>query len=401
MPGLNVALFSNSIVMGGMESHVLTLAHGLQGQPWPGGEVRVFVILPEAAELDPLDQSLHQAGVRTFRLTLIGGQPGAERLQKMRRLAAILKDEKVEVFHQHRTGPFHGKWAVLAARLAGTPVAIATEHNAPDQQSRQGQRLLNGAADRLLDRLIVVSEENRQRQLRLAGRSERLLTVVHNGIDLQRFQGADPQAGSRLRRALDLPQAAQVIGFVGRLHPVKGAADFLQALAALEVRHPDLYGLVVGSGEQRDELRRQAQALGVAQRVRFTGFRSDIPELLRAMDIFILPSHDEPFGLVVAEAMAAGLPVVATRVGGVPEIIEHEQTGLLVSPRCPDEIASAVDGLLQAPEQAARLAEAGRQHAGQCFSREVMVEKTLAVYLEACARRSRTGVKDYREGRLA
>ncbi len=398
MPGLNIALYSNSIVMGGMESHIHTLAAGLQHRTWQDGAVKVFVILPEAREIDLLDQSLAQAGIRTHRLTLIGDQPGNVRLQKISQLVRLLKEEKADVFHQHRTGPFHGKWAILAARLAGTPVALATEHSAPDQPVGLSKRLVNRLADRLLDRLIVVSDENRKRQVQIAGRQDDLLTVVHNGIDLQRFEQVEPRMRKSLRQSLELPEAAYVLGFVGRLHPVKGAVDFLQALVVLAPRYPDVYGVVVGEGPQDDDLRQKAKVEGIESRVRFMGFRNDVPQILQALDVFILPSLDEPFGLVVAEAGAAGLPVVATRVGGVPEIIKDGITGILIPPHSPDEIVCAVEELIQRPDLARSLADAGRKRAEESFSQEVMVEKTLAVYREAIARRNLRISRVFREG---
>ena len=391
---MKIVFFSNSITMGGMESHLLNLACEFTRQD----DCQVMqVILPTAAALNPLEEALTANGIQTVRLTLNGYQSLAERLHSFFRLVRLLKDSRADIFHQQRTGPFHGKWAALAARAAGVPVVIATEHNAPltplshgSGWSGSAKQWINRAADGLLDRLIVVSQENFQRQVALGHRKAHFMKLVYNGIDLARFtHRASPEKTAALRQSLGIPAATRLVGFTGRLHPDKGVGDFLDMLAMLD---SSVCGLVVGDGPLADALHQQADDLGLSRRIIFTGYRTDVDAMLSLRDVVVLPSRVEPFGLVVVEALASGHPVVATRVGGVPEIITDGQSGLLVTPGDTAGLAAGVQRILDDPALAAHLCTAGQTAAAK-FSLKAMAVHTLQVYAEAAGRRSFRGDK--------
>jgi glycosyltransferase involved in cell wall biosynthesis len=207
-----------------------------------------------------------------------------------------------------------------------------------------------------------------------AGGRESLVRVVHNGIDAAPFGAVTPEAAADTRAALGIPAGAFVVSLFGRFHPWKGQQVLLEALAAL----PRVHALFVGAplfGEEAFEsaLHALAAKTGVAERAHFLGFRADVPELMRASDAVVHASvYPEPFGRVIVEGMLAGRPVIATRAGGVTEIIDDE-TGILVPPNDTAKLANAITSLAEDPVHAARLAAAGMKRAREEFSVTAMV----------------------------
>jgi len=362
-----------------------TLAQALRGLD--GAEVEVMCILPCSPKLDPLALDCERLGLAVQRMTLEGSQPLGQRQRWFRRLVSLLRDEGVDVFHQHRTGPYRGRWACLAARAARVPVVVATEHQAPDRRLRGWQRWLNWGADLLLDRLIVVSEDNRRQQIETGRRRPGLVETVHNGVDLAHLVPSSPKILSQKRAELGIPPQAPVVGTVGRLHRQKGIPTLLLAGARLRQRYPDLRLLLVGDGPMRDEVRRQIDELGLQDAVVLAGYRTDVADMLALMDVFCLASLWEPFGLVLVEAMALRRPVVATRVDGIPEVVADGETGLLVPPGRNEPLSEAIARCLDDPALAARLGGAGCRRAHAMFTARAMAERTYRIYQQAAERR--------------
>jgi len=203
------------------------------------------------------------------------------------------------------------------------------------------------------------------------------MTVIHNGIPISPPvpPGGRDDALSVLKQTLGL-SGGPVVGSVGRLSRVKGYHDLVAAFPAVLSRHPQAHLLIVGDGGEREELESLAARCGISENTVFTGFQSDVAPYFSLLDIFVLPSTwQEPFGLVLIEAMAAYLPVVATSVGGVPEIVLDGETGLLVKPNRPDELAAAVNTLLDDSHRAAYMGRAGRGRAENLFNINLMVRK--------------------------
>jgi sugar transferase (PEP-CTERM/EpsH1 system associated) len=191
----------------------------------------------------------------------------------------------------------------------------------------------------LVSRFVTVSFDLRQWLLTTVGLPAAKLVTIHNGVDVGRFSAGDRQAS---RRALRLPAHAVVIGAVGRLDPVKDHAGLLEAFTVLRTDQPAAELVIVGDGPCRADLERRIQERGLTGRVHLLGMRQDVPALLRGFDVFVLPSVAEGISNTVLEAMATGLPVVATRVGGNPELLEHGVTGMLVPPGNPLVLAAAL-----------------------------------------------------------
>ncbi|MBA3585933.1 MAG: glycosyltransferase [Gemmatimonadetes bacterium] len=229
------------------------------------------------------------------------------------------------------------------------------------------------AARACVDRYIAVSEEVARRMRARFRVPASKLQVVRNGIDLDRYcRAADPRL--RLLLARDEPRA--VVLTVARLDPQKGHEYLLAAAAAI----PQAVFVFAGEGEERPRLERMARALGVADRVRFLGHRSDIPDLLAVCDVFVLPSLYEGLPLAVLEAMAAAKPVVATAVGGTDEAVTNGKSGLLVPPAEPSALADAIRTVLGDPTVARRLGEAGQARARREFSASRMIREVSGVY---------------------
>jgi glycosyltransferase involved in cell wall biosynthesis len=228
------------------------------------------------------------------------------------------------------------------------------------------------------DRILCVSEEIR-RVLREDGVPTALLGVVHSGIDPARFEGL-PDRSEDYRREFRIPPRAPVIGNVAALSDHKGQRFLVAAAPQVLQRHPEARFLIVGEGELREALRRQVTSLHLEGRVFLPGFRTDVPSLLRFMDVYCMPSHQEGLGTSVLDAMASGTPVVAARAGGIPEMIDDGVHGTLVPPKDPEALAQALNLALDDPEKARSMAMAAKERVQRDFTVDSMVEGTIREY---------------------
>lgn len=246
--------------------------------------------------------------------------------------------------------------ARLLGQLLGVPHVLALHYPAGPWLGRATLRAIRRSR-----RLVAISEYVRQTAI-AHGADPGVIHVVHNSLEAGPF--LEEHDRMAVRRELDIPATAPLISSIGRLDPEKGHAELLEALARIVTTAPDVRLLVCGSTFTRDNydnyLKNLARQLGLEENVIFAGFRRDIPAIMGASDIFCLPSHNEAFGMVFVEAMAAGLPVVAYRAGGVPEIVVHGETGLLAEREDVDALAAHLQQLLADAELAQRMGIAGR-----------------------------------------
>ena len=306
-------------------------------------------------------------------------------LKVLASLTKIFRREQPDVIHTHTSKA--GALGRIAAQLAGVRTVVHTPHG----HVFYGHfgRLASWAflqVERFLARrttwLIALTEAERDEHLdRHVGVAERF-AVAPSGIDLDRYRALVGVTGRR-PAGLDIPPDAVVVGSVGWLTTVKGPRYLIEAVAKLKPAHPRLHLVLVGSGDLRDELGALARTLGIGRSVTFAGQRQDVPDCLAAMDVFVLPSLNEGMGRALVEAMAAGRPVVATRVGGIPAIIEDRATGLLVPPQDSDALAGALAELLRDPARAKELGTAGSAAIGKRFGATDMVRAIEAVYAQA------------------
>jgi glycosyltransferase involved in cell wall biosynthesis len=261
-----------------------------------------------------------------------------------------------------------------------TPRCVHTVHNLARHETRGLTRLAQRLAYRLGVTPVAISQAVRQSLRATYGLRE--VALIPNGIPVQAYaptDAADDGARARVRAALELPADAVLFACFARLAPQKNHAGLLESFAAGPARDPRAHLLLCGDGPLRDTLEAQARALGLT-RVRFLGERHDVPALLAAADAVVLASHWEGSPLTVMEAMAAARPVVATAVGGVPELLHHRRTGLLVPPRSPRALAAAMRQLLDDPALRQRLGNAAAHVARERFDASLMARRYQTLY---------------------
>jgi glycosyltransferase involved in cell wall biosynthesis len=298
------------------------------------------------------------------------------------RLAAFLRRERVQILHTHLFEP--SVIGLLAGRLAGVPRRVLTRHYS-DYHTRIHKRWhvrADQLCTRLAQRVIAVSEHTRDHMLREEAAPPGKVVTIHNGVDFDRVRVSSPDAAAALRRQY-APGGEFLLLQVGRLHPEKGYEHLFRAVAELHRQTPGRFRLLVaGEGPFRAEFERQVRELGLTNVVEFLGFRRDSPDLIAAADVLVLASVAEAFGLVLTEALYLGTPVVAARVGGVPEIVTHEGDGLLVPPADPPALAAALRRLSDDEALRGRLAGAGRARVVRDFSFERMMRAYEALYAQ-------------------
>jgi glycosyltransferase involved in cell wall biosynthesis len=265
-------------------------------------------------------------------------------------------------------------FALPAATLAGVPVRIGARRDVFMPERTSGQQRLQRLAYQLAHRVVANSSAAADRLIEEGVPDWRIVQIA-NGIDMSRFV---PPAHARPRR---------VITTVANLRPGKGHDVLLKAAARVVRRIPDVRFHIVGDGSERKALEQQASALRISAQVSFLGHRDDVPQILQESDIFAFPSFMEASPNAVIEAMAAGLPIVATRVGGIPEVIEHETSGVLVPPRDDRALAAGILRLIERPELASRVGDAARQTVASRFSFDRMVSEFQELWLHELSAR--------------
>lgn len=250
-------------------------------------------------------------------------------------------------------------------------------------KSKLHQRVEWFALRRFCDRVISVSEEARQHHLAISGAPSSQVVTLYNGIDLSSFVSLERERErAAVRTELGIPPDANVLTTVAVLRPQKGIQFMIRALPAILASHPNTYYLVVGDGSHRDALLEEVQKAGVGDRVVFAGMRRDVTRLLSASDVFVLPTLTEALPTVLAEAMAARLPIVASRVGGVPEMVTDGQNGCLVEPEDLDGLVLACRQLVAGKDIRAAMGEEGWRTVDQKFNIERQVDTLEELYLD-------------------
>jgi glycosyltransferase involved in cell wall biosynthesis len=362
---LRLLLVVDSLEVGGAERHVVDLAMALHRK---GHEVEVACSVSGG-----LSEPLEAAGVPVW--------PLARRLVKRRVSVAyargirrLLGERRFDLVHAHI---FASAVAAAIATLGkGVPLVI-TEHTEASWQTWRTRRVSRWA-HRRAKRVIAVSTPIERRLIERDGVPPHLVTRIPNAVIPASDEPPDP--------AGPLPDAwveGPLVGVVARLQPEKGVANFLKAAARVSEISPRARFLVVGDGPLREELLNLVEHLGISERVRFLGYRTDSRALMGLMDLLVVPSLTEGSPLIVLEAMAAGVPVVASAVGGIPDQVRHGREGILVPPDDPDALGDALGALLRDPAYARRLGEAGRRRTENEFSHETLVRRIEAVYRTA------------------
>jgi glycosyltransferase involved in cell wall biosynthesis len=384
------------MVRGGAQQNTLATAVGINGRGWDSSLVTGPALGPEGS----LAPECLVSGLRVLRVPALVREASPPRdLDALQQLTRLIRQERPHVVHTHTSKA--GMLGRIAARLAGAPVVVHTPHGHVfhSYEGRLQTQLfvrLERACARTADRLIALTETERLEHLDLGiGRPKQWVTV-HSGVDFEPLEAGRSSRDS-VRAELGLPPDAVVVGSVGRLVPIKGHAYLIEAIARLSAKHPALQVLLIGDGPLRADLIARARSLGIGvsnggaaiapcrpegAAMHVLGLRRDVGRLLAAMDLFVLPSLNEGMGRVLVEAMAMELPCIASRVSGVPDVVEDGLTGVLVPPRDPQALAREISTLIEHRERAREMGRQGRLKVVPEFSVERMITKLEAVYRE-------------------
>jgi L-malate glycosyltransferase len=291
-----------------------------------------------------------------------------------RHVYALLRREQIDIVHAHM--PRASVPGAILARLARVPVVISHEHGSL-LEGKVARRLLDRyVVARLSTKMLAVSEWDRRNMIEREGIPAERIDVLPNGIP------APPEQGPDLRGALGVTVGLPLIGAVGRLFPEKGYDDLIRAVALLRDRGHELRCVILGDGPQDQQLRDLVAELGVADDVLLAGRRSDVPDVIRSLDVAVLCSKREGSPLAMLEYMAGAAPIVATAVGGVPELVHDGEQALLVAPRDPQALAAAVQRLLDDPELARRLGASARARQRAEYDLDVVLQRLERLYVE-------------------
>lgn len=370
--------FTTLFAIGGTERHVMNFVSHLDSSRF---DLRLACLKRVGEFLQQIEAS--QIPLAEYRIDRLYG---LRTLRQQRRFARDLRANRTQIVHTY--GFYPNVFGVVAARLAGTPVVIASIRDTGVYLSpwqKRAQKLMCRTADS-----ILVNAEAIKQSLVADGYSPERISVIRNGVALSAF--GRRAHGMRLRDELGVPHDAPIVGMLSRLNELKGVDDFLEAAAKVSARVPATRFLLIGdgvivrggtiikNGSYCESLQESAARLGLADHLVFTGFRLDVPELLSECAVSVLPSLSEGLSNTLLESMAAGVPVVATNVGGNPEVVQEGRTGFLVAPRNPDALADRICRVLEDRELASRLGEAGRRRVVDHFSMERMLRDTEQLY---------------------
>lgn len=369
----------DSLNLGGAESLVPTFARALDP-----GRVELEICCLKTIGGNPFEPELAALRIPCVNL----GARNLRDVRAFRSLLGLIRDREIDLVHAHLNDA--SIWAGLASRRTGTPW-VSTLHVLPASNlwSREGmrQRLMLKVLRLGCSRVLAVSAALRDAYLEQKILRPEQVVVVHNGVAPSWFVEATEEEKRSTRRELDLPTEGKIVVTVSVLRRGKGLKVLLDAVDIVVRAEPDARFLVVGDGPLRGELADRCRKLGVDKYVQWTGLRHDVARLLTCGDVFALPTRYDAFPTVILEAMGSGLPVVASRVGGVPEIVESPETGLLVPPGDPGVLAQTLIELLGQPERRRTMGTVGRLRVLETFSTEKWVERLGQVYEEVVGER--------------
>jgi glycosyltransferase involved in cell wall biosynthesis len=362
----SVYYFTDSRDSGGAEAALLLLIEHLDRGDW-----RPTLLYNESPPLAPVAEAARKRGATVRAVPRIS--PGLDGARRMGALVRALRRERPAVFHAHLSWPLAARFELAAAVAARVPAIVATFHLFPPSSlGRLGPlegRLLGAG----VGRGIAVSQAIASSLDDVLGWPPDKLEVIHNGIAVERFgQRPDPE----LRRALTAGSDDLLFLTTARLDAQKGLDVLLRAARSVD----GVLFAIAGGGPERARLEREADELGVRERIRFLGHRTDVPALLAVSDAFVLPSRFEGTSLALLEAMAAGKPLVTSAIPGTNELVADGETGLLVPAGDPDALAAALRRIVAEPELRTHLGAAARRRAETSYSAVSSTQRVVRVY---------------------
>ena len=378
--------------IGGPSLHVVNLNQGLSsdrfesilltGNPNPGEGSMSYYAQSKMVQPLAIPEMVGEASLkpRDFKALL--------------RLYRILRKERPQIVHTHTAkAGFLGR---LAAQMAGVPVIIHTYHghvlNGYYGPAKSWLlKMMERGLARFTDRLVAVSELVKEDLIAYGVAPPEKISVIPLGFDLEPFFECESLKGE-FRRELGLGTDDKLVGIIGRIFPIKNHRLFLESAAQIEQQESNVRFVIVGDGTLRSETERYAQDLSIHQQVIFTGWRRDLPRIYADLDLLVVSSDNEGTPVSAIEAMASGCPVVATEVGGLPDVVQNGKTGYLVPPKQPEALATAMLKLIRDPETATQMGRSAQQSVKGRFSVNRLVSDIEGLYEELLTSKKRLGV---------
>jgi len=373
-----VLFVTTALALGGAETQVVHLAIRLKSRNW---DVRVISLMPPRAYV----VEMQAAGVSVFSLDIKRKVPDP---RPFLRLARLIRVWRPEIVHSHMV---HANILARIVRpLVRVPVLVCTAHTI-DERGRKGsgrlREFLYRLTDPFCDLTTQVSQAGLERYVRVGAVPRHKIRYIPNGVDTERFK---PNFEDHLKVRKELGVDGFVWLAVGRFDPPKDYPNMLQAFARVVHKYSNTILLIAGDGPLRETMENMARELGVEKYVKFLGIRRDIPQLMNAADAYVMSSSWEGMPMVLLEASATGLPIVATDVGGNREVVLDGITGFLVPPRNPEALAEAMLRMMDLPEEKRReMGKAARKHIEENFSLDRVVDMWEALYKELLEQKGR------------
>ena len=367
MNDLSLVFLITGLAYGGAETQLVNLATRLKERGW---DVRVVSMLPPQAFTD----ELKQAGIPLATLDM---RRGVADPRAVFRLVKMLREWQPDIVHSHM---IHANLLARIARIFyKIPVLICTAHNI--DEGGRWREIAYRLTDFLADITTNVSQAAVERYISVGAVPKDKIRFMPNGIDTSKFK-PDEMARKRLRNELGLDECFVWLA-VGRFEEAKDYRNMLQAFSKVVAKKSDVILLLVGQGSLMEEAQELADELDLTDKVRFLGLRRDVPDLMNAADAYVLSSAWEGMPMVLLEASACGLPIVATDVGGNSEVVLDGRTGYIVPSRNPEALALAMEKMMAlSPEQRSEMGEAGRAHIEDNYSLDRVVSKWEELYKE-------------------
>ena len=374
---------------GGSAENTLLTVRGFDGEIYDVVLIRGLSIESNMAEDESkaVEESVRAAEVEGVRIVII---PSLIRrihpfydLKAFFALIKILRQERPDIVHTHTSkAGILGRWAAFFARV---PVIVHTPHGHIfwgyfGRLKTRVYILLEKISALITDRLVMLTEQEKKDHLGVHVAPEGKFTVVHSGVNLGHFKNV-PVDPSEMKRKLGIPEDSLVVGTAGRLTPVKGPEYLIQAAEEITAVRQDVWFVFLGDRELRDQLEAMVEQLGLKGNVKFLGWRHDVADVMSVFDIFVLPSLNEGMGRVLVEAMVLGKPIVASDVGGIPDLVTHGENGFLFPVGDVGALADGINRLIQSPGMRKKMEKCGENRAVD-YSANAMMQKIDRLYVE-------------------
>jgi len=370
-----ILFYTDSLIIGGAENQMYLLAKFLNKERY-----KVILVCSDYTQLDNWTEKFVSEDIEVIRLNVLHKHDPRHYFQ----VKELIKFRDIDLMHIHVWNPAACRYAFMAANKYNLPLVI-TEHD-PFELSKFKQSIKRKLIKKA-DKIIAVSNKNAQTLKELFPSMKDRIIAVHNGIDVTWFESQNLSFTEKKRNEyreeiLEIDDKVTAILSVAELHERKGLKYLIGAIEELIKAGENCKLILAGTGPEAENLKKLIKEKKLTDHIKSLGFRKDISHLMAACDIFVLPSLKEAFGLVLIEAMTAKLPIIASNVGGIPEIIEDGINGLLVTPKNKKKLAQAIKKYIDSPELTEKFIEIGYQKAKENFDAKMMAKNTETIYEE-------------------